>query len=52
MVAKKLYDELLRTGDLFEMFEGLVGDWKEDKKSFIKQQKDLENVVKSFDINE
>ena len=52
MVAKKLYDELLRTGDLFDMFEGMIGEWKEDKKSFIKKQKDLENVVKSFDINE
>ena len=45
MKVYTLYKELLRTGDLFDMYQGLTGNWKEDKESFIKQQTDLENIT-------
>lgn len=33
--AKLLYEEFLNSGELFDLFPSLKGDWKEDKKKFI-----------------
>lgn len=38
---KAIYEDLLSSGDLLDMFPGLKGNWKEDKVDF----KDLYNQV-------
>ena len=45
----KLYNELKRTGDLFEMYDGMSGVWSEDKEKFKEQQEALESFT--FNIN-
>lgn len=40
---KKLYHILLENGDLFDLFEGMTGNWEQDRKSFIQTQTDLES---------
>lgn len=40
---KNLYNILLANEDLFELFEGMTGNWEEDKKTFIQTQTDLES---------
>lgn len=52
MRLRKLYDELLRTGDLFDMYDGLVGIWEEDKIKFKTQQESLESFSNNLDIDE
>jgi hypothetical protein len=47
---KKLYNVLLSNGDLFEVFDGMSGNWEEDKNHFIQVQTDLESQIKN--INE
>ncbi len=39
---KKLYDQLLKSGDLFEVFPDAVGEWSKDKKGFVELQDELE----------
>jgi hypothetical protein len=34
---KNLYNTMLNSGDLFEVYPGLSGDWKLDKDKFIEQ---------------
>lgn len=51
MQRKKLYNELKRTGDLFEMYSNLTGDWEEDKNSFNEQQDALETFIKPIDTD-
>lgn len=51
--AKKQYNLLLETGDLFELFDDLVGSWEEDKESFIKHYEETDLLLHdSFDIDE
>lgn len=52
MKARALYDDLLSTGDLFEMYEDMTGNWKEDKNKFIYQQKSLEEFSKNIKTND
>ena len=33
--AKRSYDNLLKSGELLEMFPMLEGEWKKDKEEFI-----------------
>jgi uncharacterized protein YkvS len=47
-----LYKELLRTGDLFEMFDGMTGDFEQDKNSFIEQQTALETFSNNLDVDD
>lgn len=37
---KKIYDQLLKSGDLYEVFPYATGEWSKDKKEFT----DLHNV--------
>lgn len=39
---KKLYDNLLKSGDLFEVFPDAVGEWSADRKGFIELQDEME----------
>lgn len=47
MQYKLLYKSLLEEGNLPNYYTGI---WEEDKKSFIKEQEDLENNIINFDI--
>ena len=42
---KKLYDLLLKSGDLFDVFPDAVGDWSQDKKGFIEIQDELDYLT-------
>lgn len=37
---KKIYDQLLKSGDLYEVFPDATGEWLKDRKEFT----DLQNV--------
>lgn len=39
---RSIYDSLLESGDLLDMFPGLTGEWVKDKKDF-KRQYDINN---------
>jgi hypothetical protein len=47
---KLKYTELLKTKDLFDMYEGMTGDWLTDKKGFIKQQEALESFTENIEV--
>ena len=49
---KGLYADLLKTGDLFDMYEGMTGDWKTDRNRFIKQQEALESFTENINHTE
>lgn len=51
MRRKKLYNELLKTGDLFDIFTDLTGEWEEDKNSFNEQQDALETFSNQIDAD-
>jgi hypothetical protein len=46
---KKLYEALLENSELYVMFDGMTGEWEEDKNEFIEAQKLLEQSA--LDIN-
>lgn len=46
---KNLYNILLANGDLFEVFDGMSGNWEEDRQHFTQIQTDLESQVKNID---
>ena len=50
MKLLELYNDLLSTGDLYEMYHNMSGVWDEDKKSFRRQQQDLESFTKNLDV--
>jgi|GEM_PF-5079101 len=50
MRLRDLYEDLLKNGDLFEMYSNMTGDFETDKKSFKKQQDDLESISSNLDI--
>ena len=47
---KKIYECLLESEELYIMFSGMSGNWEKDEKSFIKVQKELEDVVQFKDV--
>ncbi len=47
---KILYNELKRTGDLFDMYDGMTGVWEEDKVKFKNQQEALESFTNNLNI--
>lgn len=51
MRRKKLYNELLKTGDLFDIFTDLTGDWEEDRINFNEQQDALETFSNQIDTD-
>lgn len=40
-----LYKSMLDSGELFEVFPTLTGKWEKDKKSFIREQEELEKLA-------
>lgn len=50
---KSIYESLLESGDLLEMFPGLSGDWAKDKKDF-KRQYDMNNqaLIEGYEFDE
>lgn len=42
---KNIYDSFLESGDLFEMFPNLTGEWTADKKEFSKQYEITEHLL-------
>lgn len=42
---RNLYEQLLKSGDLFEVLPEAVGDWDKDKKAFIKAQDELDYIT-------
>lgn len=50
MKHKKLYDMLLNNGELYEVFPQATADWEKDKKQFILEQEELENLIKDWDV--
>lgn len=45
---KKIYDALMKSGDLFE---GLTGEWEQDKHEFIELQKELDNYTSELKVD-
>ncbi|HSE99844.1 MAG TPA: hypothetical protein VLA48_03020 [Nitrososphaeraceae archaeon] len=50
MRLRELYQDLLRTGDLFEMYSDMVGDFEQDKIKFKTQQEALESFSNNLDV--
>ena len=47
-----LYNALLESGELYDMFPNMAGDWFLDKEKFIKIQEQLEEDLLDFDVEE
>lgn len=52
MKFREMYNRLKESGDLYEVFEDMTGDWKEDKLSFIQQQEALESLGNTIEVYE
>jgi hypothetical protein len=50
---KSIYDSLLESGDLLEMFPGLTGEWTKDKTDF-KRQYDINSqaLIEGYEFDE
>ena len=48
-MSKKLYDTLLESEELHDIFSGMTGEWEKDKVRFTKLQKEMEDI--SLDLN-
>jgi hypothetical protein len=48
---RKLYEALLENGELQSFCRTMTGSWEKDKKSFIKQQTDLEAIANGINVN-
>lgn len=48
---RKLYDSLLKNGELLELFPDFTGDWEEDKKAFIAEQEEVDALIKELDTD-
>ena len=51
MKAKNEYDELLKNGELLELYPDLSGSWQKDKKSFTAAWEQNIEAIKDIDIN-
>lgn len=49
---KNLYDTMLESGELKELYRGMTGDWTKDEKKFIQEQQMLESLAGAVDIDE
>lgn len=47
---KKLYEAMLQSGELKELYPRLTGEWEQDEKKFIKEQKLLEDLAGAIDL--
>lgn len=48
-IYKHLYQEMNRSGELFEIFDNMTGKWSVDKHFFIEQQEALESLGEQTD---
>jgi len=48
---RKLYDSMLGSGELKDVFGSMTGDWEKDKKKFIKEQLDMEELLNMKDVD-
>lgn len=51
MSAKKQYNTLLESGDLFELYPGLTGEWEKDKKIFVDYYELNMIAIKNIDVD-
>ena len=49
---RELYKQMEKSGELYEVFSDMTGDWKTDKVNFMKQQKDLESISNYIETDE
>jgi hypothetical protein len=47
-----LYNTLLESGELYDMFPDMRGEWFLDKEKFIKAQERLEEELLDYDVEE
>lgn len=51
MKAKNEYDELLKNGELLELYPDLSGSWQKDKNSFTAAWEQNVEAIKDTDTN-
>lgn len=51
---KKLYESMLESGELSEVFPLMSGNWEKDKNRFVREQTELEELInfKSIDLDD
>lgn len=49
---KNLYESLLVSGELLDMFPGMTGEWKTDKDEFSKEYDINNKYLNDFDFDE
>lgn len=49
---RDLYNYLLESGELLERFPKFKGEWEKDKKAFIKEQRELEELANIQNIDD
>lgn len=47
---QQLYSALLANGELYEVFPQATGEWIKDKKQFILEQEELNNLLNDIDV--
>jgi hypothetical protein len=47
---EKLYNYLLENGELFKICSKMTGDWEKDKEKFTREQEELEELTRDFEI--
>ena len=45
MTYKEVYERLKESEDLFEIYDGMTGNWSLDKQEFINQHKGLNSLA-------
>ena len=48
---RKLYDSMLDSGELSEVFPLMSGDWNKDKNKFIREQTELEELLNTTNLD-
>lgn len=51
MSAQKQYNDMLESGDLLEIYPGLVGNWQDDKDTFIEYYELNLKAINEIDVN-
>lgn len=51
MRFKKLYDTMLDSGDLLDLFPTLSGVWEKDEQQFIEEQTAIEDLLMGLEID-
>ncbi len=52
MKLRELYLEMEKSGELYEVFSDMTGNWKEDKNNFTEQQRALESLANNIEVDE